>query len=667
MRIIGTVLLLAIGLIVVLLLVPSEQVARIASAQVEQAIGRKLTISGKVSPSFWPQIGARVENIAVANADWSDAGSMLEAEALSVGLDLSALIGGDIKIRQVKVVAPVIRLERAADGRVNWNFSNGVDGGSSTETGSGTQDPAGSDGGIGAITLDRGSIEEGKLTFIDHETGQSQTLDALNMTLALPTVGGQVAVDFTANMNATPISGTGRIETLAMFAAGEVVPMSLGAAIGKSTVEFAGTVGVLPPVANGTLKADLSDLAAIAGIAGVTAPDLPEGLGHDRVAFEGRVSWTAERSFHLRGGEIVLDGNRLAGDLDLTTAGERPKLTGTLTGESLAFMPKTDASGSVQGTASGPDVSGWSTSPIDVSALSAMDADIGLEATSLSIGDTTVGPLQVTLTNDRARAVVDIARMAAYRGAVSGQFVVNGRGGLSVGGDLSASGVAVQPLLKDAAGYERLTGTGVMAVKFLGSGKSMADIMSGLSGQGRFAFNDGALIGLDLAGMLRSLDVNYVGEGQKTIFDAVTGSFVIDGGVLTNDDLALAGPLVSATGAGSVGIGTRTLDYRVVPSALAKDDGSGGIRVPLLIRGTWDDPEFKLDLEALAKEKLDVDEAALKAKLDADRQLAEEKAKAKAAAALGVAPVEGESLEDAAKRKLQEEALKGLGKLFGGN
>jgi AsmA protein len=180
-------------------------------------------------------------------------------------------------------------------------------------------------------------------------------------------------------------------------------------------------------------------------------------------------------------------------------------------------------------------------------------------------------------------------------------------------------------------------------------------------------FTDGAVIGLDLAGMLRSLDVNYVGEGQKTIFKQITGSYVIDGGVLHNDDLMFAGPLVAATGQGAVDIGARTLDYRLVPSALANADGSGGVKVPLLITGSWDNPKFNLDLAALAKEKLGVDEAALKAKLDAERQQAEAQAKAKAAKALGVAPVDGESLEDAAKRKLQEEALKGLGKLFGGN
>jgi AsmA protein len=403
----------------------------------------------------------------------------------------------------------------------------------------------------------------------------------------------------------------------------------------------------------------------------VSAPDLPEGFGRNKAAIEGDVTWTADRSFHLRAGAITLDANTLSGDLDLTTTGERPKLTAKLKSDSLLIFPPGGvgkaAPGAANGVAPTAAVSGWSAAPIDVSGLAAADAAITLNAASLKVGGITLGPLQMTLSNDRARAVVDIAKLAAYGGSVTGQFVVNGRGGLSVGGDLRASGLAMQPLLQDAAGYGRLIGTGELSAKFLGTGNSMAAIMSGLSGQGQFAFTDGALVGLDLVGMLRSLDVGYVGAGQKTIFDKITGTYVIDGGVLRNDDLALAGPLISATGQGSVGIGTRTIDYKVVPSALAKSDGSGGVKVPLLIKGTWDDPKFKLDLEALAKEKLGLDEAALKAKLAAERRQAEDQAKAKAAEALGVAPVQGESLEDAAKRKLQEEALKGLGKLFGGN
>jgi AsmA protein len=671
LRIFLMLLVLAVVLVAGLFLVPSDQIARIAAAQFEQATGRKLTISGKISPSLWPQIGARVEKISVANADWSKAGPMLEADVLSVGLDLSALIGGEIKIRKVEVTAPVIRLERATDGRVNWDFTQSAGNAAPTQTSSTATAQGGAGGGLGTITLDKGTIKGGTLTFTDHANGAAQTLTAMDATVALPSVGGPADVDFAAIMNSAPVTATGRIESLNTLLDGGVVPVSLEVGVGKSTVQFSGDAGISPPVAKGHLVADLSDTVAIASLAGVTAPDLPEGFGRNKTAIEGDVTWTADRSFHLRAGAITLDANTLSGDLDLTTAGERPKLTAKLKSDSLMTFPPGGAGKAAPGAASGvaptAAVSGWSAAPIDVSGLAAADAAITLNAASLKVGGITLGPLQMTLSNDRARAVVDIAKLAAYGGSVTGQFVVNGRGGLSVGGDLRASGLAMQPLLQDAAGYDRLIGTGELSAKFLGAGNSLAAIMSGLSGQGQFAFTDGALVGLDLVGMLRSLDVGYVGAGQKTIFDKITGTYVIDGGVLRNDDLALAGPLISATGRGSVGIGTRTIDYKVVPSALAKSDGSGGVKVPLLIKGTWGDPKFKLDLEALAKEKLGLDEAALKAKLAAERRQAEDQAKAKAAEALGVAPVQGESLEDAAKRKLQEEALKGLGKLFGGN
>ncbi len=650
-------LLVLVGLLIVgLFYLPSDRVARLASGQFQQATDRELTIMGSVSPMFWPLIGARVENVSVANAAWSTSGPLLEAEALSIGLDLSALIGGEIKIRQVEVTAPVIRLERASNGQVNWEFT-------SPNTGSDSNAGSGGGGGIDKITLDKGTIQNGKLIYVDHASGTTETLDALDITLTLPSAGGPADVSFAAMARGAKVSVTAHIEALAQLASGGPVPVALQAGVGRSTLTFTGRAGLEPPVAEGRLISDLSDLAAIASVAGSSAPDLPVGLGHEHVAVEGAVAWTEDQRFLLRSAVIMLDGNQLNGDLDLTTSGDRPKLTASLSGGDLVILPADGESGSDSGT----EATGWSTDPIDVSGMNTLDTAVSLKANSLKVGGTTTGPMQVTLTNDRGRAVLEIIKMTAYGGDVSGQFVVNGRSGMSMSGDLKAAGLSMQPLLIDAADYERLVGTGDLKMKFLGSGGSLAEIMTGLSGQGSIAFTDGALIGLDLAGMLRNLDVNYVGEGQKTIFKTITGSYVIDGGVLKNEDLRLSGPLVSATGQGDVGMGSRTLDYRVVPVALADSEGAGGIKVPLLIRGSWDDPEFKLDLEALAKEKLRLNEAELKAKLDAERKKAEEKAKTKAAEALGVTPAEGENLEDAAKRQLQEKALKGLGKLLGGN
>ncbi|MGL6210569.1 MAG: AsmA-like C-terminal region-containing protein, partial [Paracoccaceae bacterium] len=271
-----------------------------------------------------------------------------------------------------------------------------------------------------------------------------------------------------------------------------------------------------------------------------------------------------------------------------------------------------------------------------------------------------------------------IARVTAYQGTLAGQFVVNARKGLSVGGDLSLTDLAVQPLLADLAGYDRLIGTGNLQLKFLGVGASLDAIMHSLEGSGALSLGKGELRGLDIAGMITTLDSGYVGEGQKTIFDGITASFAIAGGLLTNDDLSLAAPLITATGKGAVDLGAQTLDYRLQPTLLTGDQE--GITVPLLISGAWANPSVKLDLEGMAAERLAEEAAKLEAaareraaELEAKaRERAKEleaEARAKLEAELGLVQQEGESLEDAARRRaeeaLKEEAAKALGGLFG--
>ena len=78
--------------------------------------------------------------------------------------------------------------------------------------------------------------------------------------------------------------------------------------------------------------------------------------------------------------------------------------------------------------------------------------------------------------------------------------------------------------MADLAGYERLVGTGDLRLKFLGSGASVDAIMQGLEGSGSLAVGRGEILGLDIGGMLRTLDPGYVGEGAKTIFDTLLSS-----------------------------------------------------------------------------------------------------------------------------------------------
>jgi len=643
LRILGVLAALVVLGAVALLLIPSDRVAALAVQQFEKATGRQLTIEGGVTPTLWPVLGVETGRIEISNAAWSEDGPMLVADAMAIGIDANALWGGEVRITGLELTRPEILIEQGEEGVGNWVFG-GAQGGTATADMAGADTP---------FTLDLGVIRDGSIGYIDHATGRAVQLTGVNLEARLADYEGPLEVALTAETAGQPVTVELSLGEFRTAYEGGVSPVTLQAGVGAAEMSFEGRAGLMPASAEGRLEADLADLAAVSALLGMDRPDLPQGFGARNVAVAGDVTLTGAGSVHLREGRIVLDGTAITGDLDLTPGEARPKLVARLATGDLAIAENV-AGGSGAGEGGG-DVAtaGWSDRPIDVSALGVMDAELSLRAASLDLGAVKLGPVAASVTLDRARAVVTLSDVGAYGGTVAGQFVVNGRQGLSVGGDLAFREISLQPMLSDLMGYERLIGTGDLTLDFLGAGNSVAAIMRSLSGSGVVNLGRGEILGLDIPGMILRLDTGYVGEGQSTVFDSLSASFDIDGGDLFNRDLLLAGPLIRAEGAGRIGLGARDLEYRIRPVALSGADGTGGIGVPLWITGSWAAPSYALDLEALAQENLKDDAKAL-----------EDDLKAKAAAELE--QQEGESLEDAAKRKLEEQLNQELGEGAGG-
>jgi AsmA protein len=662
-------ILVMVGLV---FLIPSEKVAQVAATQFFKATGRVLTVEGAVSPTVWPVLGVKTGMVRIANADWSREGPMLEAEGLAIGVQMAALFGGDIKITKIEAIRPKIILERNKGGVGNWQIVAAATTGAPSNTAAVTT-PAPAQ----TVTLDVGVIQEGALLFIDHTNDLRVDLRNIAAEVRLPDAAGPATIALTAVKDGVRVGLDGRVATFGAFAAGDLSGVTLRADIGGSNIALEGRIGMAPLVMDGALTADLADLAALASLAGQPAPKVPQGLGATVRQVSGQLTVAQAGSVHLRDATLVLDTNRLTGDLDMTFDGPRPKLTAKIATGALNFAALggddtgggagAPAASSGAGRAVPASAQGWPQDIIDVSELAGFDAGISLSADSIDLGQAQLNQTRLLITLDRARMVIDARQLQAYGGNVTGNFVINGRGGLSVGGDLTFAGIAMQPLLQDVAQFDRLIGSGDIGLKFLGVGNSVADIMNSLSGAGRLRFGKGELRGLDLVGMLRSLDASFVGEGQKTIFDAITGSFTLQNGVLRNDDLRFSAPYITAAGSGRVGIGARDLDYRLVATALANNDGTGGVTVPVLISGPWAQPKFRLDLQALIDQNLAEEKEKLKIKARAE----EDRAKAKLEAELGIERLEGERLEDAAKRRAQEaleaEAGRALRKLLGGN
>lgn len=657
----AVLVLLGFGL---LAMVPSERVADAVSAQFESMTGRKLVLSGEVKPRLWPTLGVRTGPVSIENADWAESDAPLfEAQGLSIDINLGALLGGEVKVVGLSADQPQINLERAKDGRENWVFGAGEAGGAGSV-------PAAATG----FTLDEGTVTGASIRFTDHASGQVIALDDVDAALAIPDFSGPFTLTATGLSGGQPVALDLKGGVWSAFAEGRVVPLTVALTTGGSRLAFDGRGGFDPVAAEGGLTADLSDLPALGGLLGAKLSEPGPGLGKDRLTVSGQLTLDGSGAAFLRGAEIVADTNSLRGDLDLKPGEARPKLSAQLTAGPIVIGTGSDGEMG-GGTAGGMQAEGWPQGEIDVSALAAMDAEVALTAPSLDLGVLKLGETRVLVTVDRARAVTDIRKMAAYGGGITGDFVVNGRGGLSVGGKLGFDGLDMQALLTDLAGYDRLVSAGDFDLQFLGVGNSIDAIMASLKGEGSLELGQGELRGLDIGGMLRTLDAGYVGEGQKTIFDGLAGTFTIAEGVLSNSDLKLVAPYLTASGSGEVGLGTRTLDYRLRPTALAAEDGTGGVMVPLLITGPWAEPRFRLDLEGIAREKMEAEAKAVEERAKAAAKEAEAAAKAELEQQLkdelGVEVAPDESLGDAAQRgaeeALEDEAQKLLEEILKGN
>ena len=157
------------------------------------------------------------------------------------------------------------------------------------------------------------------------------------------------------------------------------------------------------------------------------------------------------------------------------------------------------------------------------------------------------------------------------------------------------AGVRALPLLRSAADFDKLDGKMQAKIAVRSTGTSQRAIMSNLDGTVFAMFQDGAIRGLNVAQMIRSLTSGTLsgwqeGKEQTTDLTQLSASFRIEKGQATTTDLNLVGPLVKMTGAGTVDLGTKMLAFRVEPKLVMTTEGQGraadpvGLGIPVVDR-----------------------------------------------------------------------------------
>jgi AsmA protein len=180
---------------------------------------------------------------------------------------------------------------------------------------------------------------------------------------------------------------------------------------------------------------------------------------------------------------------------------------------------------------------------------------------------------------------------------------------------LAINGVQAGPLIMDLMAKELIEGAMAADISLNFSGDAPDQIRQTLGGKGNLQFNDGAIVGIDLASMVRNVQTAFglsrkPSEKPRTDFSELQLPFTITNGLFKTDAARLVSPLMRVLVVGSANLAKETLDFRVEPKFVATIQGQGdtvqrsGVMVPVMVSGSFASPQFMPDINAILGQQL---------------------------------------------------------------
>jgi AsmA protein len=620
----GLVVLVIAALLIAPMVIPVDTYKDEILAQVEKATGREARIDGDFGISLFPTVKFTAGKFSLANAKGGKADKMVSLEQLNVQVAIFPLISGNVVIDSFVLDKPVINLEVDAQGRPNWVFTPaaGADAGKAAPEKKDAAPAKAGDGsgGLGISGLKLGDVRlvDGRIAYSDAKTGVSQTVDSINMSVSLPSMTSPMAAKGSLVWNKEKIDLVLGIDNPNAFLAG--TQTGLNAAVSASTVkfDFKGTASSKPQMkASGSIDLDVLSVRKLAAWAGQPM-DAP-GTGFGPLKINGQIGVDGQK-YSFTKAKLSLDAIQATGDFRFDGSGRVPYINAGLGTGMLdlnPYMPPEKKAGDgastpaapagTGGNAQKPAAQGWSTDPIDLSGLRAVNADIALNVAGLMMRKIKIGKSAVNVTLKGGRLTTKLTEMALYGGNGTATITANGAAATpAVAVKLDLTGLQANPALKDAIDMDKIEGALNANVDVAMRGASQKAMVSALGGNGKVVFADGAIRGINIGAMVRNAASAFLdssaSDQQKTDFAELSGTFKIVNGILLNDDLTLLSPLLRVGGKGTVDMPNRSVNYRIEPKIVASTKGQGGsadssgIKVPVVVSGPWDNLSYKPDL-----------------------------------------------------------------------
>jgi AsmA protein len=493
---------------------------------------------------------------------------------------------------------------------------------------------------ISDVTLGNVSVIDGTVRYRDERAGVDETATAVNATFAMVNIASPLESKGSLVWRGEPVQLTAQLTPFRALLDGRPIQAQAKVTAAPVSMTFEGTAAFAPELdLDGRVDAKVASIDRLAQWTGrPLASGVPGGI-----AVEGKLKQSALMTA-LSDARVSVGPVAANGAISIDNRGARPFVKGALQVATLdlnalrliaeatpaqaaapavatkAVVPAAGPSAAPKsieelleaapavGAQKKPQVrgytkrEGWSDEVIDLSALGLADAEVRLGFDKVLWQEVVTGAGQVALSVKAKTARLTFEDLQLYGGRARGIVTVDATAKEpTLGGNFVADGVSALPMLKALSDFDWMAGKARIAVAVAGRGATERQLVSTMNGKADIAITDGALIGYDISALTRGL-----GQGRmpnlerntkdKTDFSEFAASALITNGVARNDDLRLTSGQVKASGAGTIDLPSRTMDYVLKPKV------QGGVELPLKISGALDKPTVAADVGGLLRD-----------------------------------------------------------------
>jgi AsmA protein len=612
----GLVLLVFLAILIVPLTIDVERYKPQIEAQVTKATGRPFKLGGELKPSLFPWVGVAVADLHLGNPSGFIEKDFVSVEEFEVRVRLLPLLSRNVEIKRFVMKGPRILLERQKDGRGNW------EGLGETKTEKTTKPKQPAEGkpetseGLPIQTLAVGefSIVDGNILWVDHSTNTRKEIKDFNVTLADVSFDKPIRVDLRAMVDEHILALRGLVGPVGREPGKGELPLDLAVTLAETvTMKVKGRVENLAGSTQMNLAMNIESFSPRQLLGKIQKP-LPfepkDSKVFNTVALALKLSGSPQ-NVTVSDGKLTLDDSQIGFHARVKDF-EKPDLIFDLNLDRIDLDRYLPAPGKDEKLAIEKEKSaGEQPKKTDYEPLRSLVLDAGIKVGELKAKNIHMQNIVLKTTADNGVIRVDPFNLDLYRGRMDVNGTVDVRQDTPrTAMKLILHETQVGPFVLDFLQKELIDGTLNADIDMQLKGDQSEQILRTLNGKGNLHFNDGAIVGIDLANIVRNVQAKLTladkpSEKPRTDFSELLVPFSITEGLFKTDGIALNSPLLRLLITGTADLAKETIDMKVVPKLVATLVGQGdtkersGVMVPVNITGSFTEPKFKPDLKSL--------------------------------------------------------------------